>query len=81
MHPDAKGRIRWRKQQRLLGQAFAGRALGLKPIHPDIFAVHYGPHLLGTLHATDLAGLRHVVWRQPKHQEREGLRPSRALPI
>ena len=81
VRPDAKGRIRWRKQQRLLGQAFAGRTLGLKSIHPDILAVHFGPHLLGTLHATDLAGLRPVGWRRPKHQEREGLRPSRTLPI
>lgn len=79
--PDAKGRIRWRKQQRLLGQAFAGQCLGLKRLHPDILAVHFGPHLLGTLHATDLAGLRHVRWRQPNRREREGLRPARTLPI
>lgn len=81
VYPDTKGRIRWCKRQRLLGQAFAGQPLGLKPIHSDILAVYFGPHLLGTLHPKDLAGLRPVRWRDPTHREREGLRPSRALPI
>lgn len=63
LHPDAKGRVRWRRRQRLIGQAFARRTLGLKPISASITAVYFGPHLLGTLHAADLAGLRPVRWR------------------
>jgi len=63
LHPDAKGRVRWRKLPRLLGQAFAGHQLGFKPLGPNHGAVYFGPHLLGTLHATDRSGLRPVRWR------------------
>jgi transposase InsO family protein len=63
LYPDAKGRCQWRKRQRLIGQAFIHEALGGKPLTPDVLAVYFGPHLLGTLHATDQAGLRPVQWR------------------
>lgn len=63
LHPDAKGRCRWRHRHRLIGRAFADEQLGGKLLGPDTLAVHFGPHLLGTLHAHDLAGLRPVQWR------------------
>jgi transposase InsO family protein len=65
LQPDAKGRCRWRNVQRLIGRAFAHEALGGKPLHNDVLAIYLGPHLLGTLHASDRAGLRPVVWRAP----------------
>jgi transposase InsO family protein len=61
--PDAKGRCQWRKRQRLIGQAFIHEELGGKPFSPEVLEVYFGPHLLGTLHAGDLAGLRPVQWR------------------
>lgn len=61
--PDAKGRWQWCKRQRLIGQAFIHEELGGKNLSADVLAVYFGPHLLGTLHATDQAGLRPVQWR------------------
>jgi putative transposase len=60
LYPDAKGRCQWRKRQRLIGQAFIHEELGGRSCGPDILAVYFGPHLIGTLHARDLAGLRPV---------------------
>lgn len=64
-YPDAKGRWQWRKRQRLIGQAFIEEELGARAVGPDTLAIYFGPHLIGTLHAGDLAGLRPVQWRQP----------------
>lgn len=77
---DAKGRYVWRQRQRLIGKAFIGEELGAYPIRHDLLAIHFGPHLLGHLHANDAAGLRHARWRQPLQSKREGLRPSRTHP-
>jgi len=60
---DAKGRCQWRKRQRLIGQAFIHEELGGKPLGQDVLAIYFGPHLLGTLHTGDQAGLRPVQWR------------------
>jgi putative transposase len=57
---NARGLIRWRKRSRLIGQAFAHQFLALKPVAPDIVAVHFGSHLLGLLHATDRTAIRAV---------------------
>lgn len=63
LRPDAKGRWHWRGQPRQLGRAFAGQWLGARACGLDKLAVYFGPHLLGTLHAHDRAGLRPVQWR------------------
>ncbi len=64
---DAKGRWQWRQRQRLIGQAFAGETLGARVVNADTLAVYFRSHLLGTLHANDLGGLRPVQWRpKPK---------------
>lgn len=65
LYPDAKGRWQWRKRQRLIGQAFIHEELGARAVGSDTLAIYFGPHLIGTLHANDLAGLRPVQWRQP----------------
>lgn len=72
---DARGRLRWHQRVRHIGRAFAGEHVGLED-HPDGFTfVYFGPHLLGTLHPNDLAGLRPVRWRAlPAGKGRE-LRP------
>jgi hypothetical protein len=67
LRPDAKGRWQWRKRQRLIGQAFTHEILGARVINADTLAVYFRSSLLGTLHASDLAGLRPVQWRQPPH--------------
>jgi putative transposase len=61
--PEAKGRCQWRQRQRLIGQAFIHEELGGRPLGHQVLAVYFGPHLLGTLHAGDQAGLRPVQWR------------------
>jgi putative transposase len=67
--PDAKGRWQWRKHQRLIGQAFIHESLAARSLGVDTLAIYFGPHLLGTLHAADLAGLRPAQWR---HATRAG---------
>lgn len=60
---DAKGRLTWAKRQRAIGRAFADQSIALKPYRKDSVKVYLGPHLLGTLHASDLSDLRAVQWR------------------
>ncbi len=60
---DAKGRGWWHGRARLLGRAFAGLRLGLKPSGPDRWQVYLERHFLGLLVARDAAGLRAVRWR------------------
>lgn len=66
LRPDRKGRVRWRQRARLIGRAFSEELLGARPLNADTLAVYFGPHLLGTLHAHDRAGLRPVQWRKLK---------------
>jgi putative transposase len=56
--PDARGRCMWQGRQRLLGRAFADEQLGVRLRDANYSEVYLGPHLLGTLHRRDLAGLR-----------------------
>lgn len=63
-----RGRIQWRKHQRLIGQAFAGQILALRPVRANVAAVYFGPYLLGELHASDrtaIRAVRHRLARQP----------------
>lgn len=66
LQPDRKGRIYWHQRQRLIGRAFSHERLGAKALNADTLAVYFGPHLLGTLHGRDQAGLRPVQWRKSK---------------
>jgi putative transposase len=75
LRPDAKGRCQWRQRQRLIGKAFIHELLGGRPIGLDQLAVYFGPHLIGTLHAHDLAGLRPVQWRLPAQPVTGGAAP------
>lgn len=63
LRPDAKGRWQWRQRQRLIGKAFAHETLGARRLNADTLAVYFRSYLLGTLHASDLGGLRPVQWR------------------
>jgi putative transposase len=51
------GWIGWRGRRRLIGRAFAGERIALRPLGP-MHAVWLGPHLLGHLHPDDPGGLR-----------------------
>jgi putative transposase len=72
---DHRGRLFWRNRRRVIGRAFPGQTVGLKTITPDHCEVYLYKHLLGTLHAKDLAGLRPVCWRCPTHPKGEGAAP------
>ncbi|MCX6953670.1 MAG: integrase core domain-containing protein [Verrucomicrobia bacterium] len=72
---DARGRIRWGARTRHIGRAFARQQVGLKAKTSQLAEVYFGPHLLGTLHLADLAGLRPVQWRHSHHTKGRGLRP------
>jgi hypothetical protein len=56
--PGANGRAWWADRQRFIGRAFVGERLGLRPRAHGVVQVYLGPHLIGTLHPGDLAGLR-----------------------
>lgn len=62
--PGANGRAWWQHRQRMIGRAFAGECLALFPVSHTCSHVHLGPHLIGTLHADDPAGLRPARWTQ-----------------
>lgn len=76
LQPDAKGRFFWRKRHRLIGRAFAHEHLAAKPVRAGVHALYLHNHLIGTVHDTDLAGLRPVRCRPQSQTKREGLRPS-----
>lgn len=69
---DPRGRIRWRNKARLIGQAFGCQTIALNPLGPDVVAVHFGPHLLGELHASDHTGIRLVRPSCPRRSGRGG---------
>lgn len=70
LRPDQRGRCFWRGRQRLIGKAFVAERLGGKPTGPDTLSLYFRQHLIGTLHAADLAGLRPVP--RSIHQCRAG---------
>lgn len=72
---DARGRQRWGGRARHIGRAFARQVVGLRARTANLAEVYFGPHLLGTLHRSDLAGLRPVQWRPTQRGKGRGLRP------
>ncbi|HVU16449.1 MAG TPA: integrase core domain-containing protein [Candidatus Didemnitutus sp.] len=69
---DPRGRIRWAGRARLIGQAFGQQIVALRPERSGVVSVHFGPHLLGELHAADTTAIRSIRTRQ----FREGREPS-----
>ncbi|HEY1016825.1 MAG TPA: integrase core domain-containing protein [Herpetosiphonaceae bacterium] len=61
---DPRGRIRWAGRARLIGQAFGRQLLALRLERPGVVSVHFGPHLLGELHANDTTAIRAVRVRR-----------------
>jgi transposase InsO family protein len=67
------GPIQWAGKARLIGRAFAGENIGLKPIgsaaakvaRAQSVEVYLGSLLIGQLHADDLAGMRPAQWVTP----------------
>lgn len=67
LYPDARGRCSWQDRQRVIGRAFAGEQLALRVRAARWAEVYLGPHLIGTLHADDVAGMRPAKWiRTPR---------------
>jgi len=64
---DPRGRIRWAGRARLIGQAFGRQLIALRPGRHGVVTVHFGPHLLGELHAADTTAIRAVRVRAPRN--------------
>ncbi|HVZ63142.1 MAG TPA: integrase core domain-containing protein [Lacunisphaera sp.] len=72
---DPRGRIRWSGRARLIGQAFGRQLIALRPERHGVVSVHFGPHLLGHLHAADTTAIRLVraiLPRNPHTQSDKG---------
>lgn len=67
--PDCKGRAWWAGRQRVIGKAFAGHKLGLRPLEPGQWEVYLDFLLIGLLVATDRAAMRPSSFA---HQSGEG---------
>lgn len=78
---DRSGKMFWAGRQRLIGRAFVGQYVGLRPVNARTCEVYLDQHLLGTLVDTDPAGMRPVI-RTPTRsaavpsQDRDGEKPS-----
>ena len=59
------GRIRWRGRQRVIGRAFGGERIGLKPIQTGVHEVYLGRQRVGLLFDTDAGGMRPARWSKP----------------
>ena len=53
-----RGSIKWEGRLRHIGRAFIGQKVGLKKIAPGVYAIYFGLHLIGHLHAEDAGGMR-----------------------
>jgi putative transposase len=68
LRPADNGRAWWGERQRMIGRAFAGERLGLRPLRAGAVAVYLGPLLIGTLHFSDQAGLRPARWSRSRRR-------------
>jgi transposase InsO family protein len=64
---DPRGRIRWAGRARLIGQAFGRQLIALRAERHGVVSVHFGPHLLGELHAADTTAIRAVRVRSHRN--------------
>lgn len=71
---DPRGRIRWKGQARLIGQAFGRRTVALRPEREGVVSVFFGPHLLGDIHAADTTAIRAVRPRTGRNRSPKHLR-------
>jgi transposase InsO family protein len=76
---NAKGRVWWCGRVRVIGRAFAGERVGLKPAGRARWRVYLRTHFLGVLVATDLAGLRPVQWRAALRRSGPAQAPARSV--
>jgi hypothetical protein len=76
---NAKGRVWWGGRVRVIGRAFAGERVGLKPAGRARWRVYLRMHFLGVLVATDLAGLRPVQWRAALRRSGPAQAPARSV--
>ena len=58
------GMLRWHGRARFVGEAFAGERVGLQAQGAGVFAVFYGPYLIGELLDQDAGGIRALWYRQ-----------------
>jgi hypothetical protein len=58
VHVPADGRVFFASRQRMIGRAFAGQHIALRPAGAKRWRVYLDRHLIGELVATDRAGMR-----------------------
>jgi transposase InsO family protein len=58
LHVPADGRVFFASRQRMIGRAFAGQHIALRPAGAKRWRVYLDRHLIGELVATDRAGMR-----------------------
>ena len=59
---NPSGYISWRARKRVVGRAFAGLLIGLKPISGSHHEVYFEKQLIGTMHESDKGGMRPARW-------------------
>ena len=59
----SNGELRWRGRKRLIGEAFVGQSVGLRPMRRGIQAVYFAGVLIGHLHENDPAAMRPAVYQ------------------
>lgn len=67
----SNGEIKWRGRRRFIGEALKGVLVGLKEIEPGWHQAYFGSVLLGSLHDTDVGGLRPSVSVLPTSVQEE----------
>ena len=60
------GRVQWHGRPRLIGRAFAGEQIGLRPLlgTAQAFEVYLGDLLIGEMHTLDKAGMRPAYYQR-----------------
>lgn len=67
LHVGIGGRVFWAGRQRLIGRAFAGQRLGLRPAGTQRWEVYLDRHLIGVIVANDRAGMRPAKRRRSRN--------------
>jgi transposase InsO family protein len=60
------GEITWQGKRRFIGEAFVRDYVGLKPLGKNVWRVHFGPLVVGDLHAQETGQIRTAQYRRQK---------------
>jgi putative transposase len=60
------GEINWQGKRRFVGEAFVRDYVGLKALGAGVWRVHFGPVVIGDLHAQEVGNIRTAQYRRKK---------------